>query len=158
MLNQRFQTMTLPRAEYRGEGGCPPKRKFGNSRRCFASLSMTAREEGPKQWDGWIPKQPKSESRADVAALSAWASFENYWRSHSAHPVMRFGVRNLNCCATRKRRAAAPGRSHPLSPCASARASEKIRAEISRKSLCMLRVCDHWHRQVYTCRAICTCD
>lgn len=36
------------------------------------------------------------------------------------------------------------------------------RCEVQHESWCkfkqMLRLCDEWHRQVYTCGAICTCD
>jgi len=36
--------------------------------------------------------------------------------------------------------------------------TRKMRVKNARKSNSMFRVCDEWHMQVYTCRAISTCD
>ena len=49
---------------------------------------------------------------------------------------------------------------HPASPFPTriCTTPQNFRAQNPRKSKHMLRVCDQRHRQVYTCRAICTCE
>jgi hypothetical protein len=77
--------------------------------------------------------------------------------SGAHHPVMRFGVRNLNC-GDRDKNGRSGGASRIPFRHAHLRTLWEKSAQNPRKSMCMLRVCDHRHRQVYTCRAICTCE
>jgi hypothetical protein len=92
---------------------------------------------------------------ADPVNLRAILS--HYRQSQTVDPVMRLTVRNPNFAADaisvdfRVQSCI----SLPTHVCAT---PQQNPTQNPLKSLSLLRVCDQWHRQVYTCRDICTCD